>query len=156
MFPKYGVLILSDKHCWSLPATSTLHMCVWGLHRCNKQANTKWQLITVRLTLTCYSSPKRWSNTQFSSCSTWKVSRFLDGGRQTLPFRSYLHWISLRPFWFLGTNNKAVTEAVKQVDNVKTWKHTIMEVNEAIKIILECVSHDSICHISSGTHMKLY
>jgi len=31
-----------------------------------------------------------------------------------------------------------------------------MEVNEALKIILECVSHVCVCHISSGAHMKLY
>jgi len=36
MFPKYTDLILSDKHCWSLHATSTLHMCVGYINATNK------------------------------------------------------------------------------------------------------------------------
>jgi len=108
----------------------TARVCVWGLHRCNKQANTKWQLIAVRLTLTCYSSPKRWSNTQFSSCSTWKVSRFLDGGRQTHLFHSYLHWISLCFFFFLGTHTtKQLLKLLNKLtmskhENTQLWKLT--------------------------------
>jgi hypothetical protein len=80
-----------------------------------------------------YSSPKRWSNTQFSSCSKQKVSKFLKGSRQTLLFHIYFHLISL-PLSFLSKHKKTVCGAAEKGDNVKTWKHTIVTVNKAIKI----------------------